>query len=432
MFPSRAVPAWRLVAVACIAGALAPSTAMGLSPAQQEPPIPVRLTLDLAIEIFLAQNPTILAERQNVVVARANVTDARQLPNPRISYEADNVGGSPLPDASFWDNQDLDLTIEQRILIGGSRSKREGVANQAVLGAQATLQDTIRRLSLELRTRYYDVVLAEQALDLATEILGQFDQVVRLMEQRYEQGEASGLELARLRTERLRYYNDQINAGVGAVNAKIALLELLGVRSAAVDFEVEEELVFEQMTADLRDLEEEALNNRPDLAAQRSRVEQSRRSQDYERSLRVPDLVPYVGYNRDFGQDNFTFGVSVAIPVFYRNQGGVARAAAETDREQQLLVGRELAVRTEVHQAFTVVGARAQLVESMEAEYVPSAEQARNIAQASYTLGALDLIEYLDAERAYRETLRGYYQALYDHQVSRFLLDAVVGGDGSR
>jgi cobalt-zinc-cadmium efflux system outer membrane protein len=440
MLVTRRPPVRGVIAAAWVACSLLSAGALHAAPAQQDTQLPARqdaqlparLSLDIAIEILLDRNPTILAERESVAAARAAVLAARPLPNPTIAYEAEKVGGATGPDATFWNDQDLNLIFEQRIPIGGRRAWLVDVADAGVLASQSTLQDTIRRLTLELESRHYDVVLAEQELALASEILGQFDQVVELMEQRYQQGEASGLELARLRTERLRFFNDQVSARAGAGNAKVALLELLGVRSMATDFEVAEQLTFGTVPVDPAALETEALANRPDLAAQRDRLEQARRRQGYERALRVPDLVPYVGYNRDFGQDNLTFGVAVDIPFFDRNQGGIARAVAEGAREEHLLRAGELRVRRDVRQAYNVVVAQRALVEAMQADYVPNAEQAHTIAQASYTLGALDLIAFLDAERAYRETLRAYYQALYDHQIARFVLEAVVGGGGVR
>ena len=131
-------------------------------------------------------------------------------------------------------------------------------------------------------------------------------------------------------------------------------------------------------------------------------------------------------------EGNDTAQHAVAQPIFNRNQGGQARAVAETDRQQQLLLRDELAVRRDVRIAVNEVAARSVLVDSMEATYVPSAERARDIAQASYALGALDLIAFLDAERAYREAVRGYYRALYDHHIARFVLKAVVSRGGSR
>lgn len=430
MLRYRRAATWRLLIAALTIHSLAVAQVAGASP--QAPALPLRLTLAIATEILLENNPTILADRQLVVAARADVQTAGQLHNPVLAYAADSVGGSPLPNPSFWDDQDLSLTVEQRLRIGGSGAKLERVADQGVVSAESDLQDTVRRLVLDLETRYYAVILAKQGLALATEILTQFDQVIELTEQRYEVGEASGLELARLSTERLRFETDRVEASLGLANAKTALLELMGVRRASADFEVSETLVFQPVATQAHALEAQALANRPDLAARRSRLEQARLRQDYERSLRVPDVTPYFGYNRDFGQENVTFGVSVALPIFNRNQGGQARAIAQTNREQQLLLRDELAVRRDVRIAVNEVAARAALVDSMEATYVPSAERARDIAQASYSLGALDLIAFLDAERAYRETVRGYYRALYDHHIARFVLRAVVGRGGSR
>ena len=174
-------------------------------------------------------------------------------------------------------------------------------------------------------------------------------------------------------------------------------------------------------------LEEQALANRPDLTAQLSRVQQALGQEEYEKSLGKPDLTPYFGYRRDFIVNALTFGVSLPLPLSDRNQGGVGRAMAETGRQRQELRQVELQVRREVREAHNLVTARAAMIRALRTEYVPSARRARDIAEASYSLGALDLIAFLDAERAYRATLLGYYQSLYDHQVATFLLQEVVG-----
>ena len=295
------------------------------------------------------------------------------------------------------------------------------------LDLQAELLETIRVVKLDLQRRHYDVVLAKASLELSTEILEQFDEMIRLTEVRYQQGEVSGLEVSRLRTERLRFFSDQTEATLGLSNSKLALLELLGVAEIGAEFDVAEELQFHGVTASPGLLEEQALANRPDLNAQESRVQRALGQEEYAKALGKPDLVPYFGYRRDFIVNALTFGVSLPLPFFDRNQGGVARAIAETGRERQDLRQKELQVRREVREAYNFVATRAELIRALRADYVPSARRARDIAQASYGLGALDLIAFLDAERAYRETLLSYNQALYDHQLARFLLDAVVG-----
>jgi outer membrane protein TolC len=47
---------------------------------------------------------------------------------------------------------------------------------------------------------------------------------------------------------------------------------------------------------------------------------------------------------------------------------------------------------------------------------------------ASYRLGSANLIDFLDAQRAFRDTLRTYNRALYDQRVSLFQLASATGG----
>lgn len=399
------------------------------APAQEAPvaSIPTRLTLELATEILLLRNPTILRERENVAIARAGVIDARQLPNPQFDLVSESYPLFESDPGPFFNRQELVLRIGQPILTAGKRRKRTRVAEQDVVVAQALLQDTIRQLKLELKRRYYAVVLAKAEYELAREVLDQFDEIIRLNQVRYERGEVSGLDLTRVQTERLRFFNDLVASEVQLQNAKTALLELLGVENMTVDFDVVEKLEFSPVEIALASLQEEALVARADLTARRQQVERQIRQLSLEKALAYPDVVPFFGYKRDFGQNTVAFGVNIALPLFNRNQGGVVRASAQVEQDRHELQRVELAVRSEVQQAYQLVRAQERRVRALEALYVATARRARDIAQASYRLGALDLIAFLDAERAYRETLRGYYQALYEHQFAVFLLEAAVG-----
>lgn len=358
-------------------------------------------------------------------MARSGVLDAGLYPNPTLGYDAANVGGEGRPGAGFWDRQDLTLRVEQTILLGGKRSNRIAAAEHGVDASAATLRDVYRRQVLEFERRYYAVVLGKSTLDLSTRILEQFDEIIALSELRYEGGATSGLEMARLRTERLRFFEDRVDADLQLSTARAALLEILGSR-ADVEFDVVEELRFAPQEADVAALEELALAQRPELAASLARLEQSRSQYRAERAARIPDVVPFVGYNRDFGQNLWAFGLSIDIPLFNRNQGGIARALAHSSREEQELRRTELSVRRQVREAYLSMNAQAEKVMALESDYVPSALQARTIAEASYRLGALDLIAFLDAERSYRTTVRAYNSALYEHQIAVFVLNAVV------
>jgi cobalt-zinc-cadmium efflux system outer membrane protein len=352
---------------------------------------------------------------------------ARQIPNPEIDINSESYplfGSHPGP---FLNKQELSFRAGQTIETAGKRKKRVSVARQEVVIARAGVDNTVRQLKLELKRRYYGLVLAQAQTELAQRMLDQFDQIIRLTEARHMQGEISGLEASRMKAERVRFFNDLIDAQLQARNARSGLLEIMGIPDLTTSFEVQEKLVFEPLPAGLEELRQEALKSRPDLMAARSGVERSARQLDLEHANAVPNMTVSFGYKRDQGVNTPVAGISMPLPLFNRNKPGVARAAAEM-QQQKLEVGRvSLAVAREVQDAWQSLNAQAEKVKALQSEYVPSAEHAREVAQKSYQLGALDLIGLLDSERVYRETLRTYNQALYDYKAAIFELEAAVG-----
>lgn len=393
--------------------------------------VPIRLSLDLAHELLLETNPEIRAARQNIAAARADVLDASLWPNPRVGFDSENYALSAAARSNgFLDEQNLVVRVEQLLETGGKRGKRTAVAEKGVAAEEAALADTVRRLRLELDRNYWRVVLAAEQLGLAEQILADFDRILSLSRERYRQGEASGLEVARLATERLRFFEDRAEAELALRNAKVALLALIGVDDLDRDFVVVEELALEPANLDLATLERQALESRPDLAGNAALLQQADARVSYAQALAVPDITPFVGYNRNFGQDAIAFGVSLDLPLTDRNQGGVARAVAERGRQTEALRRARLMVRAEVRNAVREVETRRELAQSLARDYVPAAERAREISEASYVLGALDLIEFLDAQRAYRETLRRHKEALFEYELARSMLRAVVADRG--
>lgn len=418
-----------ICAMTQIAGLLILATP-GFLPAQEkstEVAIPVRLTLDVATEILLARNPAILRERQNIAIARANVVGARQLPNPELEVFSESYRLFESNPGPFFKGSEDVVRIGQPIELAGKRKKRTQVAEQDVTVTESLLQDTIRQLKLELQTRYYRIVLAKSEYDLARGVLDQFDEIIRLNEARYKQGEVSGLDLARVQTERLRFFNDLVAAEVQLRNEKTSLLELLGSADISAPVEVTESLTFAPFAPNVEELEQAAVAARADLRARRELVEREKRDLTLEKANAIPNVTPFFGYKRNLVDNTVAFGVNVSLPIFNRNQGGIARAAARIDQAGFERQQAELAVRSQVRQTYQVVQGEERRVKELESTYVPKARQARDIAQAAYRLGSLNLIEFLDAERSYRETLRSYNQALFNHQAAVFLLDAAVG-----
>jgi cobalt-zinc-cadmium efflux system outer membrane protein len=60
--------------------------------------------------------------------------------------------------------------------------------------------------------------------------------------------------------------------------------------------------------------------------------------------------------------------------------------------------------------------------------YMPKAQQARQTVEFAYRRGGVSLLDFLDAQRTYRETALEYIRALGGYWTAVYLLEAAVGG----
>jgi len=393
----------------------------------QQIEVPARLTFSEARSLMLAHSRVLLRDEQNITIAHANVGQARLRINPELEISSESYPLFESKSGSFLNNQELTTRATQTIETAGKRGKRTQVAQKELSATESDVQNTVRQLTLELKRRYYGVALAQAQLQLAQELLKGFDDLIRLNEARYQQGEISGLEIARVRAERLRFFNDLLESQLLLSNSRVELLELLGATDLSAPFKAADPLAISGLVPSIEELQRLALEQRPDLIAERQRLDRNRSQLAVDKSLAVPNVSPSFGYKRDFGANTVVAGVSVPLPLFNRNQPGIARATADIARQNFELERVRLAVVREVLEAKQTFAMQSERVAAIEHEYVPSVQRVQNTAQQSYRLGELDLIGLLDAERVYRETLRNFNEALYERRIALALIEAAVG-----
>ena len=395
--------------------------------AGQQIDVPARLTFSEARDLMLAHSPALRRDQQNISIASANVGQARLRINPELEISSESYPLFESRPGSFFNNQELITRATQTLETAGKRNKRTRVAEKDLSATEFDVQNSVRQLMFELKRRYYGVALAHAQLQLAQDLLRGFDDLIRLNEARYQQGEISGLDIARVRAERLRFFNDLLEAQLQLSNSRVALLELLGATDLATPVEVADPLTMSTTVPTREELLRLALDNRPDYGAERQRLERNRSQLTLERSLAIPNISPSFGYKRDLGSNTVYAGVSVPLPLFNRNQPGITRARADISRQNFELERVRLSVLRDVLEAQQTFNMQSQRAAAIERDYVPNVQRARDSALQSYRLGELDLIGLLDAERVYRETLRTFNQAQYDRRIALALLEAAVG-----
>lgn len=418
-----------IVLVACSAGA----GAQGPPPATEAVRMPARLSLDEALHIAETRSPALAEARARTAVAEAEAVGARQRPNPALEVE---FRGYPLFDPDLppvLDNAELTIAIDQEFEPGGRRGLRREAASLGVRLSAAEGDDVARRLRLDVQRAFLQVVLAQAELSAANDTLAGVDRVLALNRVRYEQGELSGVELRRLQVERHRFADDALVGELAVRNARSRLLALLDVRPLDQPFEaVDQPAGAADVQSPASATQAGGVSNRADLRAFRLAEQRADADQKLQHALRIPPFSFGGGYQRDFGANAIVLRATIPLPLASRNEAGRARAAAERQLATSRTSIAEAAAELELQLARNAVESSRTRLAAISTGYVRNAREALDIVLAAYRAGAATLIDYLDAQRAFRDAQRAEHRARYDYRVSTCEFDAAMGAARAR
>jgi cobalt-zinc-cadmium efflux system outer membrane protein len=404
---------------------------------QSNSAVPEQLDLRKAIEIAVANNPQLKAARNEIEIADAERVDAGKRLNPAFSTYFEDYRLFHSEMGPFFQTQEITVRLDQGIETAGKRKLRTQAAELRIDVQRARYDNARRALVLEVRRAYFQSVLAQSNLEVAEATLQEIDRVIELNRTRLEKGDISGVELKRVEVERLRFIDDVFAARLSLVNAKSTLQTLFGLPQGGTSFKFSTALMVDSKNGDssdglppllsLSELEQQAFAKRPDLMA--ARFEQQRADTEtlHQRALRSPNITLTGGYKRNLLDNTVVFGIAVPLKVFNRNEGGIARAAAEKARAENLAAYTRQQILLDIHKAHNAVEINRQRVAYIEKEPMKKADESRQIVLAAYRLGGIDLINLLDAERAYRETRKIHNQALYEYRMSLYELGSSIG-----
>lgn len=391
------------------------------------PPLPDVLTLEAATDRFLQRNLSIEAARLEVGIAAAERVAAALRPRPGMTVTGENLSfdGPTAPGRLY----EVGAVVTQPFELGGRGARRREVAERTVALAEARLADVMQRRLLDLRRAFLEAALARAGLEIARENRAGFEELVRLNTVRLKEGDVSEGELIRVRLEKVKFDAGVAAAALAYEQAKVRLLELLGEGdySRATALDLRGPLDSAPVALDPVRLREAALANRPELRGAEAGRALAEAQLRLEESRGKGEVTPFVGYKRVGPDDTVAAGVTIPLPFGNRNQGGIARAAAQRQAAAngvQLTRNRVLA---EVEAAYLAhVTARDQ-VRAFEAGLLDQAQESVTITLAAYREGAAPLINLIDAQRTRAEVRGAYLKALFDYRNSIFTLEQATG-----
>jgi cobalt-zinc-cadmium efflux system outer membrane protein len=416
----------RSLAVACV---LLVASAIPSAVFAQQP-----LNWDQVRARFIASNPALKADADNVDEMKAEEITAYLRPNPQFNFAVD--GNQVAPKNGVW--TPFKGTTEQPNVsyLHERDHKRELRLESAQEGTRITQsqhEDLQRNMVFALRTAFVGTLQAKYILDLAKADLDYYDKIIDISRAMFKAGAIGQIDLDRIELLRVQYESEIENAIVNLRTAKIQLLQLLNDRTPVDQFDVTGPFDFTDNLPPLDTYHDAALAARPDLQAALQTIQQSDTNHKLAISNGSTDPTYAVWFTNNSSTNNpngpETIGASVNIPlrIFDRNQGEKKRTAIDIDRAQQASEATRAQVFSDVDTAYELVRSNIALLKPYKEKYNDQALRVRDTVTFAYEHGGASLMDFLNAQSDYRQVQLAYAELLGSYLTAEGQLTLAVG-----
>ncbi|MBC7908967.1 MAG: TolC family protein, partial [Pyrinomonadaceae bacterium] len=370
----------------------------------------------------LISNGEMAAVRLDIERARARLRQAGLRPNPTIDFE--QTTGRLTGSAG---ESETSIGVSLPLELGGQRGRRIELAQAELEAIEAEVADRERRLAGEVLTAYAEALTALRELEI-TEGLTDLDvKTVVIVQARVNEGETAPIELNLLRAEveRLRSRRALVEGRL-----RVSLLRLKSLAGIPPDepLRLREEIQtpgLPQPPASLEAAIDIALRTRPDLRLARLTEEVAQAGFRLARSQSAPEVTAFTRYtlSRSAFDDTpvgvlrdkdrlLTFGVSVGIPVFNRNQGAKEEAKVTIAQARTRREFAEQVVRSEVASAYARYEAARAALFTFEQGVIARSNDNIRVIRAAYELGQFSITDLINEQRRLVDSQRDFTEAL--------------------
>lgn len=321
------------------------------------------------------------------------------LPNPELSAELGYLSGVR---GAGSDRFPTEVGLDWSVWLDDRRAQQDALRLARAELARAALVEAETDERLALRREWWALCDAEQALAVAREQERLASRALELARERVEAGLATGLELRELELDLIRTRGELGNRRETALDARAAVAARLSVAPDRPAPEASP--VVPSIGRDVTELRA-ALPTAPALR----RLEQDYRVAELELALEVSRQNPGLGFGllkeRDGGESRWALGPSIELPLFDRNQLGIAEALGRREVARARYEAALAASVAELDRALGSLGVRNDRLELLRDGAAPLAAEVVELARRAVEDGVGSSLRYLDALRQERAVL---------------------------
>lgn len=379
------------------------------------------LTVDQLTRIVLEHNLELKAARSNLDGARAAVSSAASLANPRLEWQQGRwqpLIAAPQQVRGWVVSQPIEHPWVRRARIDAARSGERLSEQQMAV--------TRNELAAQVHQRAYEALLYQSEAQSAAEALQLLEQVRERVRVRVEAGESARYEIIKADAEVIHARERQQTA---VWQAEQALLELnrLAAGKLPAHWKLLASFGDSRDLPSLAQLQEQAQRLNPELSALRHDLDRSLAKVRGAQASRWPGVELRYSESREPDVKLTTWGVGIQVPLLDQRSGPIAEAQAEAERTRARLEGRQAELNQQILLAWRAIEMARLRVESLSQGVLREAESALRVAQAAYRFGERGILDVLDAQRVLRTVRADLLQARYQLQTARISVEQLSG-----
>ncbi len=366
------------------------------------------ISLQQATALALQANPTIAVAMRGREVESALALQAASRPNPTLSGQVADLRSQ---------NRIASIAISQQLETAGKRDKRMAAADAALSMADADIRITQAEISAKTYAAFYQVLAAQQAQILATELLQIATTSKEATAKRVLAGKVSPVEetKAKVAEAGLKIELASANQQLAAAKQRLASLWSNGLQAnnhegyAAVG-----DLDKLNNIPTLEDLMTQVADS-PRLKKASLAITQKQALSAIEQSKQTPDVTLSLGAQRNEELGGITqaiIGLSIPIPVFDKNQGNVQSARAREFQSIDEKAALENQLKTDLGDAYSRRQLQVEASNMYKNDILPGAQSAYDAARKGFEFGKFSFLEVLDAQRTLFQAKSQHLQTL--------------------
>ncbi|MFN0149251.1 MAG: TolC family protein [bacterium] len=383
------------------------------------------LSLQDVLVLAVARNPELAVFSWHERAADAQIIGAGLRPNPELSLEVEDVGGTG--ESQGFKAAQFTLGLGQMIELGGKRGARLAAARR--LRDLAAWDYEAKRLEILTRTAaaFIEVLAAQERIALAEEAVRLAEQIETTVDARVNAARSHEAEGSRAR----------IALASARIERDLRQRKLLVARQHLASHWGSTDPRYERVDGDLSRVSilppyerlSVRLEQHPNLARWATEATAREAFLRAETAGGRPDLTLGAGvrHRADVDENAAVLSVAMPLPLFNRNQGAIAAAKAALARTEDECGAARSSAHAALRSAYQSYEAARSEIALVEADVLPDAEEAFQAIRGGYEEGRFSFLEVLDVQHTLAAARAQRLRALAELHLSVVDIEALIG-----